>query len=223
MPDRKTVIYTALKSNPYATLPTLSAAIKRSSGAGVAVSQLARLREALAAGAFDSVYDQLFAENRATPRRKSSRASRHLKGHVSAPIHQGFAAPWTAQPVEPASSRSQGLARRETSESRAQRFVGDASDFSIKPARKARKVRGDRRGNLEPRGRRDADLNKIQLREFSEHLVVFRKGGAMQQATFKSRERAEKLVRELLSAGLAATDIAYYRLNPIKANMTATV
>jgi hypothetical protein len=83
-----------------------------------------------------------------------------------------------------------------------------------------RKERGERRGRNQTRGRRRADLNKIQLDEFSQHLVVCRGQDGMHQATFKSRARAEAHVRELIDRGCPANRIAYYRLNPIKTKIT---
>jgi len=46
---------------------------------------------------------------------------------------------------------------------------------------------------------------------------------SLNQQTYKSRERAELAVRQLLDSGISATDIAYYRLNPIKTTVTIEI
>lgn len=214
MTNRKKLIYDTLKDNPFGKLPTLSVAIKKETGTGVAIPKLMQLRAAMADGSFDSVYDALFAGEDTSAKPAPKKAGRSKRGHVSAPIHQGEAAPLgaTSAPADHLGDAS-----------RAERSVGDGSGLPVTTQAKPSKVRGDRRGKSEPRGRRDSDLNKVQLNEFSEHLVVYRKDGVLQQATFKSRERAEKLVRDLLGGGCVATDIAYYRLNPIKTKVVVTV
>lgn len=87
----------------------------------------------------------------------------------------------------------------------------------------AGKQRGERRARYDVRGRRKADKNKIQLDDFADHLVVFRTAEGLRQETFKSRDRAEQKVRELLNAGHVATEIAYYRLNPLKTKVTVEI
>ncbi len=201
MSDRKRLIYEAIKNNPYAKLPTISVDIKARTGTGVAIPKLMQLRDSVSAGTFDRVYDQLFAAAPVMPKRGPGRP-RKVVPHVSAPIHQGDVAPLGIAAVEV--KRGPGRPRKDGAPAQA-------------------KTRGDRRAKYEPRGRRDADLNKIQLNDFSEHLVVYRKEGALEQATFKSRDRAEQLVRELLNAGHVATEIAYYKHNPIKTTVTVTV
>ncbi|GIK53316.1 MAG: hypothetical protein BroJett014_22890 [Planctomycetota bacterium] len=86
-----------------------------------------------------------------------------------------------------------------------------------------KKQRGERRARYDVRGRRKADKNKIQLDDFADHLVVFRTAEGLRQETFKSRDRAEQKVRELLNAGHVATEIAYYRLNPLKTKVTVEI
>lgn len=85
------------------------------------------------------------------------------------------------------------------------------------------KSRGERRKVVATRGRRRADMNKIALDEFSQHLVVFRTGEGLQSKTFKSRDRAEGFLRELLASNTRATDIAYYRQNPFHTNIKITI
>lgn len=211
MPDRKKLIYGAIKNNPYAKLPTISVDIKARTGTGVAIPKLMQLRDAVAAGTFDSVYEALFNPAPVQPKRGPGRP-RKIASHVSAPIHQGDVAPLGAPAV--AVKRGPGRPRSVKSEE---------GSTVVEAARPLKKQRGDRRAKYEPRGRRDADLNKIQLNDFSEHLVVYRREGALEQATFKSRDRAEQLVRELLNAGHVATEIAYYKLNPIKTTVTVTI
>ena len=221
MSDRKKLIYEAIKNNPYAKLPTISVDIKARTGTGVAIPKLMQLRDSVAAGTFDRVYDQLFALPPVQPKRGPGRP-RKVVPHVSAPIHQGDVAPLGA-PATPV-KRGPGRPRKAVeAEDRSARFVGTADEFSFSGNATKKKQRGDRRARYEPRGRRDADLNKIQLNDFSEHLVVYRKDGALEQATFKSRDRAEQLVRELLNAGHVATEIAYYKLNPIRTTVTVTI
>lgn len=218
MSDRKALIYQAIKENPYAKLPTISVDIKKRTGKGVAIPALMELRDAVAAGAFDTVYAKLFegakdapVAAKRSPGRPRKKPSAKVVSHVSAPIHQGEVAPLPP----PAIKRGPGRPRKDgTPAQPAASQIGQT---------RAAKQRGDRRAKYELRGRRKADLDKIQLSDFSDHLVVYRKDGALQQATFKSRDRAEALVRELLNAGHVATEIAYYKLNPIKATVTVTV
>ncbi len=211
MSDRKKLIYETIKKNPYAKLPTISVDIKARTGTGVAIPKLMQLRDAVAAGTFETVYEDLFNPAPVQAKRGPGRP-RKVVPHVSAPIHQGDVAPLGAPAIPP--KRGPGRPRK----------VGaDTGSTVVEAAPSSKKQRGDRRAKYEPRGRRDADLNKIQLNDFSEHLVVYRKDGALEQATFKSRDRAEQLVRELLNAGHVATEIAYYKLNPIKTTVTVTI
>ena len=135
--------------------------------------------------------------------------------------HQGDVAPLIA--LEP--KRGPGRPRKHpvSTEPAVRRGPGRPRKDGTPAQARQPKQRGDRRAKFEKRGRRKLDLNKIQLDDFSEHLVVYRKDGALTQQTFKSRDRAEQLVRELLNAGHVATEIAYYKLNPIKTTVTVTI
>lgn len=80
------------------------------------------------------------------------------------------------------------------------------------PAASKKKSRGERRHKMALRGRRSVDRNKILLREFRGHLVVYRgKDGFLNAQQFDSRKRAEDLVKELVSEGLREADIAWFR------------
>jgi hypothetical protein len=91
------------------------------------------------------------------------------------------------------------------------------------PAGRQPKQRGERRSKIEKRGRRRADRSLILLEDFAEHLVVYRVQGVLQQATFKSRDRAEEKVKELLAAGTPATDLAYYKQSSMGAKITISI
>lgn len=217
--DRKSIILQVISANPFGNQLAISREIKKRSGMGVAFPALKKLRESLGAGKFEEVYARLFAGKEAAPKAKRGPGRpRKVVPHVSAPIHQGEVAPLILEPakrgpgrprknpvvVAPAIKRGPGRPRKDGT-----------------PAQPRQgKQRGDRRAKYEKRGRRKIDLNKIQLDDFSDHLVVYRKDGALTQQTFKSRDRAEQLVRELLNAGHVATEIAYYKLNPIKTTVT---
>ncbi|MCF6228802.1 MAG: hypothetical protein L3J82_09110 [Planctomycetes bacterium] len=83
------------------------------------------------------------------------------------------------------------------------------------------KKRGERRAKYDTRGRRDADMNKILLKDLNQHLVVFRKSdGHMSSENFKSRKRAEERVRSLVSSGVSTADIGYFRRTEIQAKVT---
>jgi len=102
-------------------------------------------------------------------------------------------------------------------------LFGMEEDAEKKSASKSRqkKERGERRRKTQLRGRRNFDRDKIPMREFSNHLVVYRMhDGTMQSQAFKSRKRAEKLVNDLLSEGVLATEIGYFRRNEIQAKVT---
>lgn len=72
-----------------------------------------------------------------------------------------------------------------------------------------KKSRGERRRKLNLKGRRGIDRDKIVLREFAPHLVVYRSTeGVLHSQAFESRKRAEALVRELLELGL---EVSHYR------------
>lgn len=83
---------------------------------------------------------------------------------------------------------------------------------STLPAESRKKSRGERRHKMALRGRRSVDRNKILLKEFRGHLVVYRgKDGFLNAQQFDSRKRAEDLVKELLGEGLREADIAWFR------------
>lgn len=87
------------------------------------------------------------------------------------------------------------------------------------PAR-VKKSRGERRRKTQLRGRRDLDRDKIVMRDFSNHLVVYRThDGTMHSQAFKSRDRAERMVNDLLSEGVPASEIGYFRRNEIQARV----
>lgn len=87
--------------------------------------------------------------------------------------------------------------------------------------KREKKSRGERRRKTQLRGRRGFDRDKIPMREFNNHLVVYRTmDGTMQSQAFKSRKRAEHLVAELLTEGVLATDIGYFRRNEIRTKVT---
>ncbi len=199
--DRKSIILEVISANPFGNQLAISREIKKRSGMGVAFPALKRLRDSLGAGRFETVYAQLFSGAKAAPAQKRGPGRpRKVVPHVSAPIHQGDVAPLITHEAK----RGPGRPRKDGSPAQARQP----------------KQRGDRRAKYETRGRRKRDLNKIQLDDFSEHLVVYRREGALTQQTFKSRDRAEQLVRELLNAGHVATEIAYYKLNPIRTTVT---
>lgn len=80
-----------------------------------------------------------------------------------------------------------------------------------------KKIRGDRRRKTQLKGRRSIDRDKIRISDMRAHLVVYRAAdGVMQSLTFKSRKRAEAMVKELLGEGVAANEIGYFRRNEIQ-------
>jgi hypothetical protein len=217
--DRKSTIEKVIRANPYGNQLEISREIKKRSGMGVAFPALKKLRAAVGAGNFDSVYAQLFSGAKAAPvQKRGPGRPRKIVPHVSAPIHQGEVAPLILQEIK----RGPGRPRKNPlpQQTQAKRGPGRPRKDGAPAQGRQPKERGDRRAKIETRGRRKADLNKIQLNDFSGHLVVYRVDGALTQQTFKSRERAEQCVRELLNAGHVATEIAYYRLNPIRTTVT---
>jgi hypothetical protein len=95
----------------------------------------------------------------------------------------------------------------------------EATEQSAAPARQ-KKSRGERRRKTQLRGRRDLDRDKIVMRDFSNHLVVYRThDGTMHSQAFKSRDRAERMVNELLSEGVPANEIGYFKRNEIQAKV----
>lgn len=83
-----------------------------------------------------------------------------------------------------------------------------------------KKARGDRRRKTQLKGRRSIDRDKVRISDMRRHLVVYRADdGMMQSQTFKSRKRAEKLVMDLLSDGVPANEIGYFRRNEIQAKV----
>lgn len=80
----------------------------------------------------------------------------------------------------------------------------------------AGKTRGDRRKKLKVRGRRGIDKDKISLSDIRGHLVVYRSAdGFMNSQQFDSRKRAEELVKQLLSEGIPADRIGWFRRNEL--------
>jgi len=83
------------------------------------------------------------------------------------------------------------------------------------------KTRGDRRRKVQLRGRRDADRDKVVLRDLKSHLVVYRTtDGHMHSQGFKSRKRAEAMVKELIGEGVPASEIGYFKRNEIQTTVT---
>jgi hypothetical protein len=83
-----------------------------------------------------------------------------------------------------------------------------------------KKLRGDRRRKTQLRGRRGIDADKVVMREFHNHLVVYRThDGRMNSQAFNSRKRAEGMVNELLNEGVPANEIGYFCRNEIKATV----
>jgi hypothetical protein len=219
--DRKTIIQGVIRANPYGNQLEISREIKKRSGMGVAFPALKKLRAAVGAGNFDSVYAQLFSEPKAAPAKRGPGRPRKVVPHVSAPIHQGEVAPLILQEIQ----RGPGRPRKNPlpEQPLVKRGPGRPRKNGNPAQARQPKERGDRRAKFETRGRRKLDLNKIQLDDFSAHLVVYRVDGALTQQTFKSRDRAEQFVRELLNAGHVATEIAYYKLNDINTTVTVTL
>ena len=81
-----------------------------------------------------------------------------------------------------------------------------------------KKQRGDRRRKTQLRGRRNLDRDKFLLSSMNKHLVVYRtEEGVMNSQSFKSRERAEKLVGELIEEGIPAEEIGYFHRSEVTA------
>lgn len=94
-------------------------------------------------------------------------------------------------------------------------FYGDETDWeeSEKAGRKA-KLRGERRKRTSLKGRRGVDRNKIRLDEFENHLLVYRlSDGTLTSQAFKSRDRAERTIRQLIREGTPEAEICWYRKN----------
>jgi hypothetical protein len=84
------------------------------------------------------------------------------------------------------------------------------------------KSKGERRRKTQLKGRRDLDRDKILLRSLNNHLVVYRTHeGNLHSQAFKSRDRAERLVRELLDEGVPAAEIGYFKRNEVKPKLAA--
>ena len=196
--DRKSVILSVIGANPYGSQQALSREIKARTGAGVSARHLNKLRDAVGHGNYDTVYGEIFG---AGPGQVAKRKPGRPRKSASAPIFE------SAPIAQIALKRGPGRPRKDGT-----------------PAQpREPKQRGDRRAKYDIRGRRGADKNKVQLDEFSEHLVVCRTPEGLDQQTFKSRERAQERVRELLALGFSATDIAYYRLNAMKTTVTVVI
>jgi hypothetical protein len=78
--------------------------------------------------------------------------------------------------------------------------------------KRQKKSRGERRRKLQIKGRRDIDRDKIVMRDFSSHLVIYRgSDGVVYSQEFESRKRAEALVDELLEDGYDPQHVAYFK------------
>jgi hypothetical protein len=78
--------------------------------------------------------------------------------------------------------------------------------------KRLKKSRGERRRKTQIKGRRDIDHDKIVVREFASHLVIYRNDdGVVHSQEFESRKRAESLVEDLLAEGYAPDHVAYFR------------
>lgn len=74
-----------------------------------------------------------------------------------------------------------------------------------------KKQRGERRRKLALKGRREIDRDRILLREFNSHLVVYRAAdGFLRSTGLESRRRAETMIKELVKDGVDRSDIAYF-------------
>lgn len=97
-------------------------------------------------------------------------------------------------------------------------LFGEEEQFG--DAESLKKQRGERRRKTQLRGRRGLDRDKIVMREFHSHLVVYRAhDGRMNSQAFNSRKRAESMVNELLIEGVPASEIGYFKRNEIKATV----
>ncbi len=151
MDDKKDFVERMIAYDAGINAGTLSRAVREAFGKGLNLMDVRRLQEAHAAGKFDRVWDELFADE---------------------------------QDVE-------------------------QSEHGLK---RLKKSRGERRRKLQIKGRRDIDRDKITLREFASHLVVYRNDdGVVHSQSFESRKRAEALVRELTEEGVSPEDVAYFR------------
>ncbi|MCB9893939.1 MAG: hypothetical protein H6839_05810 [Planctomycetes bacterium] len=152
MKDRKAFVAEIISAEEGMSQLEISRAVKDQFGSGLSFVQVRRLRDAHEAGAFDRVWDELFA-------------------------------------VEEAKSENGG---------------------------RRKKPRGDRRRKTLLRGRRNLDMDKFVLNTMHNHLVIYRaEGGALNSQAFKSRERAEKLVKQLLQEGHPPEQIGYFRRNEV--------
>lgn len=98
MPDRKKLIYGAIKNNPYAKLPTISVDIKARTGTGVAIPKLMQLRDAVAAGTFDSVYEASSTRRQFSP--SVGRAARaRLRPMFPRRFTRAMSRPWVRLPL----------------------------------------------------------------------------------------------------------------------------
>lgn len=86
--------------------------------------------------------------------------------------------------------------------------IAQESEAGLK---RSKKDRGDRRRKLALKGRREIDRDRILLREFNSHLVVYRANdGFLRSTGLESRNRAEDLIKQLVKDGVAESDIAYF-------------
>lgn len=83
--------------------------------------------------------------------------------------------------------------------------------------KRLKKSRGERRRKTLLKGRRDIDADKIVLREFPSHLVVYRtEDGVIHSMNLESRKRAEALVKDLIEEGTPPQHVAYFRQSEVE-------
>lgn len=134
----------------------LSRAVREKFGKGLNLMDVRKLQDAHAAGTFERVWHELFADEEV-----HARSSEGLKRH--------------------------------------------------------KKSRGERRRKTLLKGRRDIDADKVVLREFPSHLVVYRtEDGTIHSRNLESRKRAEALVNELLDEGTPPEHVAYFRRSEVE-------
>ena len=220
--DRKSVILSVIRANPYGNQLALSREVKARTGAGVSFPHLKRLRDAVGRGTYDTVFGEIFgASPGQVAKRKPGRPPKDSIAGPATAISQVASKRGPGRP--PKSASAPIVESAPIVQTALKRGPGRPRKDGTPAQPREPKQRGDRRAKYDLRGRRGADKNKVQLDEFSDHLVVCRTPDGLEQQAFKSRERAQERVRELLAQGLAATDIAYYRLNPIKTTVTVVI
>jgi hypothetical protein len=95
------------------------------------------------------------------------------------------------------------------------------SKAGLEKARRKGKVRGERRRKMQLKGRRNLDRDKVLMQDLKSHLVVYRAhDGFMHSRSFKSRKRAEQMVKQLIGEGTPAGEIGYFKRNEIQTTVT---